>query len=156
MIGMAIGGTMRGFHTNDFNKTGRNGIMTDIGKGMEPGAYRAINPDQNSRGRKSDTKGNRSTNTGLRSSNISNRDNSSKSNARLSSLRRESKDLKFNSRATNNRMREFSNRRVENKDPRVSNHNTLSLKNNMRKEGRITRSRMPKSLRMTFSLIPVG
>ena len=147
---------MRAFLTTNSNRTGRNGIMTDIGKGMEPGAYRAINHDQNSRGRKSDTKGNRSTNAGLRFSDTSNRDNSSKSNARLSSLRRESKDLKLNSRATNNRMREFSSRRAENKDPRVSNHNTLSLKRNMKKEGRITRSRMPKSLRMTFSLIPVG
>jgi hypothetical protein len=51
MIGTATGGTMRGFLTNDCNKTGRNGIMTDIGKGKRPGASRAINPVLNNRGR---------------------------------------------------------------------------------------------------------
>jgi hypothetical protein len=141
---------MRGFLTNNFNTTGRNGIMTDIGKGMELGAYRAINLDHNSRGRNSDIKGNRSINTGLRCSNISKR-GSSKSNIRLSSPRSESRNLKlsslrdnlkFNSRPTNNRMRKVSSRRVESKGLRVSKPNTLSLKKSMKNVGWNIKNRM--------------
>jgi hypothetical protein len=42
---------MNGFLTNDFNRTGRAGIMIDIGKGKELGASRAINLDHNNRDR---------------------------------------------------------------------------------------------------------
>ena len=42
---------MNGFLTNDFNRTGRAGIIIDIGKGKEPGASRAINLDRNNRDR---------------------------------------------------------------------------------------------------------
>jgi hypothetical protein len=51
IIGTGTGGTMNGFPTNDFNRTGRAGIMIDIGKGRELGASRAINLDHNNRDR---------------------------------------------------------------------------------------------------------
>jgi hypothetical protein len=46
IIGTDTGGIMRGFLTNDFTRTGRAGIIGDIGKGKEPGALRAINLDR--------------------------------------------------------------------------------------------------------------
>jgi len=42
---------MNGFLTNDFNRTGVVGKRTDIGKGKELGASRAINLDHNHRDR---------------------------------------------------------------------------------------------------------
>jgi hypothetical protein len=48
---MGTGGTMNGFLTNDFNRTGRVGIIIDIGKGKGPGASRTINHDRNLRDR---------------------------------------------------------------------------------------------------------
>jgi hypothetical protein len=42
---------MNGFLTDDFNRTGRAGIIIDIGKGMEPGASRAIKSDRSNRDR---------------------------------------------------------------------------------------------------------
>ena len=49
MIGTVIVGTMNGFLTGNFNRTGRVGIAIDTGKSKEPGASRAINLDRNSR-----------------------------------------------------------------------------------------------------------
>jgi hypothetical protein len=43
-IGKGTGGTMNGFPTNSFNRTGRAGIMIDIGKSKELGASRTISP----------------------------------------------------------------------------------------------------------------
>jgi hypothetical protein len=40
---------MNGFLIGDFSRTGRAGIMIDIGKGKERGASRAINLDRNNR-----------------------------------------------------------------------------------------------------------
>ena len=51
IIGTGIGGTMNGFLTNDFNRTGAVGKRTDIGKGKKLGASRAINLDHNHRDR---------------------------------------------------------------------------------------------------------
>ena len=51
IIGTDTGGTMNGFLTNDFNRTGRVGILIDIGKGRKPGMSRAINLDPNLRDR---------------------------------------------------------------------------------------------------------
>ncbi len=51
MIGTDTGGTMNGFQTDDFSRTGRAGIIIDIGKGEEPGASRAINLGRNNRDR---------------------------------------------------------------------------------------------------------
>src|SRR5512137_2245722 len=51
MIGTGTGGIMNGSLTNNFNRTGRAGTITDIGKSKHIGACRAINPDRNSRGR---------------------------------------------------------------------------------------------------------
>jgi hypothetical protein len=48
---MGTGGTMNGFLTNDFNRTGRAGKMIDVGKGEELGASRTINLDHNNRDR---------------------------------------------------------------------------------------------------------
>jgi hypothetical protein len=42
---------MNGFLTNDFNETGRIGIVIDTGKDKEPGASRVINPGHNHRDR---------------------------------------------------------------------------------------------------------
>jgi hypothetical protein len=42
---------MSGFLTNGFSRTGRAGIMIDIGKGREPGASRAINLDHHNKDR---------------------------------------------------------------------------------------------------------
>jgi len=51
IIGTGTDGTMNGFLTDNFNRTGRAGIIIDIGKGKELGASKAINPDPNSRDR---------------------------------------------------------------------------------------------------------
>jgi hypothetical protein len=42
---------MNGFLTDDFNRTGKAGIIVDIGKDKEPGASRAINPERKNRDR---------------------------------------------------------------------------------------------------------
>jgi hypothetical protein len=42
---------MNGFLTDDFDRTGRAGMIIDIGKGKEPGASRAINLDCTKRDR---------------------------------------------------------------------------------------------------------
>jgi hypothetical protein len=49
IIGTDTRGTMNVFLNNDFNRTGRPGIMIDIGKGKEPGVSGAINPDRSNR-----------------------------------------------------------------------------------------------------------
>jgi len=43
IIGTGTGGTMNELLTNNSSRTGRAGIMIDIGKGKEAGASRAIN-----------------------------------------------------------------------------------------------------------------
>ena len=47
ITGTGTAGTMSGFPTYDFNRTGRAGKMIDIGKGKEPGASRAISRAHN-------------------------------------------------------------------------------------------------------------
>ena len=42
-------GTMNGFPSSEFNKTGRAGIVVDIGKGKVVGESRTINPNHNNR-----------------------------------------------------------------------------------------------------------
>jgi hypothetical protein len=51
VIGTGTSGTMNRFITSIFNRTGRRGIIIDIGKGKERGASRAINLDHNNRDR---------------------------------------------------------------------------------------------------------
>ena len=51
VIGTGTGGTMNGFLTNDFNRTGAVGKRTDTGKGKKLGASRTINLDHNNRDR---------------------------------------------------------------------------------------------------------
>jgi hypothetical protein len=51
VTGTGTAGTMSGFLTDDSNRTGRAGIITDIGKDEEHGAFRAINLDSINRGR---------------------------------------------------------------------------------------------------------
>jgi hypothetical protein len=51
MIGTGTGGTMNGFPTDDFDRAGGAGIIIDIGKDKECGAYVAINLDRNNRDR---------------------------------------------------------------------------------------------------------
>ncbi len=49
VIGTDTRGTMSGSLTNKFNRTGRAGMRTDIGKGKEPGVSRAISLGRNNR-----------------------------------------------------------------------------------------------------------
>jgi hypothetical protein len=51
VIGMDTDGTMNGFLTNDFNRTGGAGKMIDIGKGKELGVSGTISLDHNNKGR---------------------------------------------------------------------------------------------------------
>jgi hypothetical protein len=51
IIGMGTAGTMNGFLTSYFSRTGRAGKLIVIGKGKGPGASRAINLDRNNRDR---------------------------------------------------------------------------------------------------------
>ncbi|HWR73613.1 MAG TPA: hypothetical protein VN604_10620 [Nitrospirota bacterium] len=89
---------MNEFLTDDFNRTGRAGILIDIGNGKERGASRAINLDHNNSDRNSDIKGNSNITRGLRFSNISSRDNP-----------------RFSSQ-DNNVRRKYSNHRDQRKD----------------------------------------
>jgi hypothetical protein len=52
IAGTGTGGTMIGFPTNGFNKTGRAGIIITIGKSKEPGASRVINLGRRNKGRR--------------------------------------------------------------------------------------------------------
>jgi len=49
VFGTGTRGAMNGLLTTTFTGTGKPGIGIDIGKGEEPGASRAINPDRNER-----------------------------------------------------------------------------------------------------------
>ena len=109
---------MNGFLPNDFNRTGRAGILTVIGNGNELGASRAISLAHNHRDRNSDSKGNSNINRGLRFSNISNRDNNRFSHQDHSTK----ENLRFSGQDHNLRRE-------------ASNHSTLSLKEDL-KEGR--------------------
>jgi len=71
IIGTDTAGTMNGFLTNDFTKTGRAGKKMHIGKGRGPGASRAIARDRQNRDRILDIKGSSNINRGLRFSDIS-------------------------------------------------------------------------------------
>jgi len=81
---------MSGFLTGDFDRTGRAGIIIDIGKGKKPGASRNINVNRNDRDRNLETKDRSNINRGPRFSDISNRDKSNKDNARFGNLRESS------------------------------------------------------------------
>ena len=71
---------MNGFLTNDFNRTGRAGVLINIGKSKKLGASRAISLDHNNRDRHEDSKGSSNISKNLRLSGpkdlrLSNRDN---------------------------------------------------------------------------------
>jgi len=51
VIGTDTDGTMNEFLTTGFIRTGRAGIITDIGRSKEAGALSAINPDRKERDR---------------------------------------------------------------------------------------------------------
>jgi hypothetical protein len=51
MIGMGTSGTMNGFLTNGFSRTGRAGMRINIGRSKKRGASRGIGLDRNSRNR---------------------------------------------------------------------------------------------------------
>jgi len=51
VTGMGTGGTMNGFLTNGFNRTGRVGKMIAVGKDKALGASGTINLDHNNRDR---------------------------------------------------------------------------------------------------------
>jgi uncharacterized membrane protein YtjA (UPF0391 family) len=66
ITGTGTAGTMSGFLTSDFSRTGRAGKMIGTGKGKEPGASRAISRDRSSRDRNYDSNGNSSITRGLK------------------------------------------------------------------------------------------
>jgi hypothetical protein len=92
MTGADTPGSMRGFLTVGFDRTGRPGELTDIGKGKEHGALRDINFDRTKRDRNSDTKGRRNTSRDPRSKDICNGDKSSKDNPGSGSLKANNRD----------------------------------------------------------------
>ena len=59
---MDTDGIMKGFLTDDFNRTGRAGKVIDIGKGGELGVSRIIYLDHNNTDRNYDNKGSSNTN----------------------------------------------------------------------------------------------
>jgi hypothetical protein len=153
IIGMGIGGTTDGFLINILSKTGEAGIVIDIGKEKENGTSKNINPLHHNRSRNGDGKDSMNMDGDLRSRNMNN------GNAKFINLKVNSKDNpRFNNRGDNLR-REFSNRKDKSKDLRVSNHNTLSLKENLKEgreniESRLTRGL--KTLPSLPSIISVG
>jgi len=79
VIGVGTDGTMNGFLTGDFNRTGRAGTIIDTGEEKEPGVSRAIEIDhQNTRDRNLDIEESRNITRGLRFRNISSGDKSEK------------------------------------------------------------------------------
>ena len=79
VIGVGTDGTMNGFLTGDFSRTGRAGTIIDTGEEKEPGVSRAIEIDhQNTRDRNLDIEESRNINRGLRFRNISSGDKSEK------------------------------------------------------------------------------
>jgi hypothetical protein len=113
---------MSGFPTDGFIRTGKVGIIIDIGRNKELGASRAINLDTNNRDRNWDIKGKSTINTGLMSSDTRNHNNSI-FNLRDSTIIKSSRcnNSIFNLKASNTR----------------ENHNTISLKENMKEEKNI-------------------
>jgi hypothetical protein len=51
VIGTVTGGTMNGFLTNDFNRIGKNGKRSAIGRGRSTGGYGTIDLSRNNRDR---------------------------------------------------------------------------------------------------------
>ena len=51
IIGTDTGGTINGFLTDNFNGTGIAGMITDIGKGKEPGMSKSITLDRKNKDR---------------------------------------------------------------------------------------------------------
>ena len=123
-------------------------------------------------------KGNRNINRGLRFSNISNRDNSNRNNPRFRNLKVSNKNNpRLNNHNSNNINPRFSNPRDNNNhsnsinlkcsDPNNSilnlrasntrgNHNTRSLKENLKEGMQNIESRMTRSLKTLPSIISVG
>jgi len=128
VIGTGTAGIMNGFLTGDSSKTGRTGIIIDIGKGKEPGVCRAIDLGRNSSEGNSDVKGGRNINRGRRYNDISNKDKSYRENLRFRNLRGsserdkrdKSKFLRFRNGDMNLRIG-LSCRKDRNKDLRFSN-----------------------------------
>src|SRR5512143_2640019 len=90
IIGTDTSGTMNGSLIADFSRTGRTGIMIDIGNGKEPGAYKAINLGRIKRYRNQDIKDSNNISRGPKFGDIrnrcSNKDNSNKDNSNKDSL----------------------------------------------------------------------
>jgi hypothetical protein len=79
VVGAGTHGSMNGFLTGDFNRTGRAGTIIDTGEEKEPGVSRAIETDRHSnRDRNLDIEESRNITRGLRFRNISSGDKSEK------------------------------------------------------------------------------
>jgi hypothetical protein len=88
MIGTDTDGTMNGFPTENFNRTGGAGVKSAIGKGREPGVSRVINLDRINRYRNSDIKDRSNINKDLRFRDTGSGYKSNKGNHRFSGQRR--------------------------------------------------------------------
>ena len=126
----------------NFTRTGEDGIMIGIGKDMKAGVLETINLNQNNKCSNKDSRDNSSINRDLTFSNINNRDSSNKDNPRFRNLKVNNKDnLRFSSRKDNS------------KSLRFSNHNTLSLKENLKEGRKNIKGRMTTSLKKLPSII---
>jgi methionine-rich copper-binding protein CopC len=143
ILGMGTNGTINGFLTNNFNRTGRVGNLIDIGKSKELGASRAINPNRNS-----NTGNHRGTFSSLTVSNqnnprrklhslkVNNQGNprgmfSSLTLSNQNNLRRKFSNLTVSNQ--NNPRRKFSNLMVSNQSNLKSGRERKNHKNSARK-----------------------
>ena len=120
---------MNEFLTNDFNRTGRAGIIIDIGRSKEPGASRAINLDRSRSGRNSDSKGRSNIISCLRFSDISNRWNN-KDNPRFNNPNRNNVSPRAsNTKGSSNPNSSILNLRASNTR---GDHHTNSIRENQK------------------------
>jgi hypothetical protein len=107
------------------------------------GALRSGNMNNGKRTNKDTLRSRHKNNSSRDNLRFSNRGNRNKDNPRFRNLKVNHRDnLRFNNQ-DNNLRREVSSRKNESKDLRLSNHNTLSLKKNLKGEENI-KNRMTK------------
>jgi hypothetical protein len=130
---MGITGATNEYRTINFRRIGVDGIKIDIGKNKRPGMFGVITLNQDHRCRNKGVKENKNIARDQRFSSISSRDSSNKDNLRF-------RNLKVNSRD----------------NLKSSNHNTLSLKGNLKEGRQNIKTRMTNILKELPSKISVG
>lgn len=97
---------MNGFLTNDFNKTGRAGMIIDIGKRKEVGMSTTIEiGHNNNKDRDFDIRGSRNTARGVRFSNISSGEESKKNKDSIKAKKAGRIEVRGNTRISSNDIR---------------------------------------------------